>query len=500
MPAIPEIDDYSEDTPSDEELRRRAIPVDTPPVQPEVQANPIPVGSTEDLESRGLESRMSARPIPMPTAQVPPQAGSLDDLDRADQRYENPRSAPIQTGVASLWTKAENIHNPVLRVLGEIGAGGARALDTIGSIAAPGITARIPGSTLNEQVKQHQQAAQEKEQAGVGLEKAQTHHAEAEANSIEHPQAKPDKPQTSDQVEAGLISEDIDKGVDPNKDPRVQQVADTITARQKEPTGPKVGPLSSDQATQRNSIWNPILAKNHLPTDVFTEGMTDAEAQELAGQLNNATGKTQAGVKIDMGSGTQGNARSDKSYALQSKRLDDVRKPLEQTQQRLGRLNDTLAQKSPQADALIGPELLTIMAGGQGSGLRMNEAEIARVVGGRSAWENLKASLQHWSTNPDDARSITDDQDNQIRKLVSTVQGKLVAKQKITDEAEQALLESDDPKAHRQIVSDARKKLDAIDAGQKTMSQPALEQAAKDHKVSVDEARKQAEAQGYVIQ
>jgi len=34
----------------------------------------------------------------------------------------------------------------------------------------------------------------------------------------------------------------------------------------------------------------------------------------------------------------------------------------------LGRLQDTLDQQSPQADALIAPELLTVMAGGQGSG------------------------------------------------------------------------------------------------------------------------------------
>jgi hypothetical protein len=62
---------------------------------------------------------------------------------------------------------------------------------------------------------------------------------------------------------------------------------------------------------------------------------------------------------------------------------------------RFGRLRDTLNQKSPQADALVAPELLTVIAGGQGSGLRMNEAEIARSVGGRSHLEDLKAALNN---------------------------------------------------------------------------------------------------------
>jgi hypothetical protein len=132
----------------------------------------------------------------------------------------------------------------------------------------------------------------------------------------------------------------------------------------------------------------------------------------------------------------------------------------------MGRLQETLAQKTPQADALVAPELLTIMAGGAGSGLRMNEAEISRVVGGRSVWEDLKGKLQHWSTNPDDARSITPDQDRQIRALVEAVHGKLLRKQGILDQAEQDLIDADNVQSHRQILSKARRDIDAVDAPQ----------------------------------
>lgn len=157
--------------------------------------------------------------------------------------------------------------------------------------------------------------------------------------------------------------------------------------------------------------------------------------------------------------------RSDKSYQYNQNRLDKVRKPIDDTVARFSRLQETLNQHSPQADALVAPELLTVMAGGQGSGLRMNEAEIARIVGGRSAWENLKAKIQHWSLNPDEARSITADQDRQIRALVDAVGKKLSMKQSILESAQRNLLASDDPKEHRQIMADAQRQLDTMDAG-----------------------------------
>ena len=95
----------------------------------------------------------------------------------------------------------------------------------------------------------------------------------------------------------------------------------------------------------------------------------------------------------------------------------------------------------------------------------MNEAEIERIVGGRSAWQNLQAAIQHWSTNPDDARSITADQDKQIRALVGVVGQKITAKQKIIEDAESALLDAQSVEGHRRVLADMQNKLNAIDAG-----------------------------------
>src|SRR5206468_8059601 len=94
-------------------------------------------------------------------------------------------------------------------------------------------------------------------------------------------------------------------------------------------------------------------------------------------------------------------------------------KPVNERAERIGRLADTLNQGTTQAYALLAPELLTVMAGGQGSGLRMNEAEISRIIGGKSKWEQLRGRLQEWSTDPTKASNITPEQVRQIRGLVT---------------------------------------------------------------------------------
>lgn len=160
----------------------------------------------------------------------------------------------------------------------------------------------------------------------------------------------------------------------------------------------------------------------------------------------------------------QSSGRSDRSYQFTSGQLDKAQTPIDLTVSRLGRLEDTINENTPQADALVAPELLTVMAGGQGSGLRMNEAEIARIVGGRSNWETLKASVNKWNLDPATAVSITPAQRQQVRSLFRAVQKKLLAKQSALNDARQRLIYSDDPTEHRRILANTRQSLSDIDA------------------------------------
>jgi hypothetical protein len=254
----------------------------------------------------------------------------------------------------------------------------------------------------------------------------------------------------------------------------VQQVADSFIAQ-----SPKMQELLNAQKVAEIRAEKPTEA-----TLAVDAAKGDPAAQAALGVLQNQKGQVTPALKFQEEQATKraqftqsqenqraqlaqqnrGSQRDDRSYQFTSKQLDDVSKPVSEAVARLGRLQDTLAQNTPQADALVAPELLTVMAGGQGSGLRMNEAEISRIVGGRSNWETLKAAINKWSLDPSKANSITPAQRQQIRSLVGVVANKLQAKRQILDDARQNLINSTSPDDHRRIMFDTRQKLTAIDS------------------------------------
>lgn len=167
---------------------------------------------------------------------------------------------------------------------------------------------------------------------------------------------------------------------------------------------------------------------------------------------------------------TRLDTRADKSYQFNSAELERTAKPLTDQAERFGRLVETVNQRTPQADALIAPELLTVMAGGQGSGLRMNEAEIARIVGGRTAYESLKATLNKYSLDPSKGLSVTDAQREQIKALVGTMRDRIASKASALNEARQALIDADSVEEQRRVM--ARLKATLNDVGVGTSSAP----------------------------
>ncbi len=208
----------------------------------------------------------------------------------------------------------------------------------------------------------------------------------------------------------------------------------------------------------------------------FTEGLAAQTADKQAGRDAAAAMETQrqsdkqenirlaASMRAPKDTSTADANLTNRSYQFHRTALDKLAQPLEQQQQRMSRLIETVNQGSPQADALVAPELLAVMAGGTGSGLRINEAEISRVIGGRSQWENLKATLQQWSTDPTQANSITPEQRKQIRDLIGAVQAKSDAALGVVNDAGDQLVGAD-VTGHRTILADARKKLQGVAAG-----------------------------------
>jgi hypothetical protein len=252
------------------------------------------------------------------------------------------------------------------------------------------------------------------------------------------------------------------RGAEPQASPESLDQAITQAAQKAQASGrdPNADPLVKQLLGVKNTGKDQQKPDN--PEQQFTDefqrtypGSTIQQAQRAYVQNQHVTDPT-----------ARNDTRADKSYQFNVGELNTLGKPITDRVSRLSTLQDTINQSNPQSDALIAPELLTVMAGGQGSGLRMNEAEISRIVGGRTAWESIKAAANKWQTDPRKGLSITPAQRGQIRALMQAVYGKLQQKQSILDQAQEDLINTDDPKEHRRIVAGARQKMTTIDQGQ----------------------------------
>lgn len=208
--------------------------------------------------------------------------------------------------------------------------------------------------------------------------------------------------------------------------------------------------IAQDQRTQPLNTDKGVVAFNP---------MTQAVSPVVG-----ADGKTlmpyQAPSRLD--TGARDAAREDRSYQFHSRELDTLEKPVTEALSRSSRLIETLDNGSPVALAAAIPEFLTVMSGGAGSGLRMTEAEMKRIVGGRSVWEELTAAASRFSTNPQQY-PLTAGQVGSIRKMAESVTAKLVQKQEAINQARGIMGTSGNVVEHRNALNNMRMRFQAID-------------------------------------
>ncbi len=118
------------------------------------------------------------------------------------------------------------------------------------------------------------------------------------------------------------------------------------------------------------------------------------------------------------------------SYKTHLLEMDKRAKPIDESAGRFARLRDTLSQGTAQADALVAPELMTVMAGGIGSGVRITNAEIDRVHGGRPMIADIQAKIRKWlGTDQKSAINFGTEERQAINDLMNIVGTKLDEKQ-----------------------------------------------------------------------
>lgn len=188
----------------DEQLRRNALAMRASviPQQPTSAAGPViaPPSVAQGVNLPGVGPAADANTSPGDSARV---RGLSQDEAQLSQLKNAPRFMGAQSGIASLKPQS---------TLGKVGKGILGGLDVIGSTLAPGLTARIPGTSMHHALLENQAAgnvASDVAQAQKGAEteeaKARSHQAEASAQATENAQ-----PAMDEQAFAELIKQGID--------------------------------------------------------------------------------------------------------------------------------------------------------------------------------------------------------------------------------------------------------------------------------------------------
>lgn len=241
---------------------------------------------------------------------------------------------------------------------------------------------------------------------------------------------------------------------------KIKQIIDGFKSPQQQTADTGASRLALDKPTLEANAKIQTAVANNLSPQGLTPGQQQQGAQ--ADRQAQLAAQRLALEQRRLNKPDNDTGRMDRSYTQANSSLESIRKPLADQMERFGRLAETVNQSTPQADALIAPELLTVMAGGAGSGLRMNEAEISRIIGGRSNFEGLKAAVNKWQLDPSKALSVTPAQRQQIRDLMGAVQKRTDAKLSLVNQASQALIDAPDVDTQRRIIADTRKKLDEV--------------------------------------
>jgi len=332
----------------------------------------------------------------------------------------------VQSGGARLWQAAGNVQNPVLRALAKTGAGIARVADVGAEALAPRAASVIPGS--EENTKEQNKANEEKFEKRTQLADQQ--------------QATAQKPEVAE--EQGEL-----KG-------KLQAERDADVANRQDKTLSDEDKRAADRAAESDKAR------------IQSEAAATTRQQEQFGQQEKLEQQREAAAeqRVQQGLPAKDEAANDRGYQFNSTQLEKIRTPIDALSTRMSTLTQNTNFHTPQADALLAPEILSVVAGGSGSGLRMNQAELDRIMGGATKWTQLQTALNKWSTDPQHA-TFTDEQRNQMRQIVGAIQSKVTAQQTILEDGEQKLIDAKDRTEQRQVVANTRKLIDAVNNGKK---------------------------------
>jgi hypothetical protein len=213
-------------------------------------------------------------------------------------------------------------------------------------------------------------------------------------------------------------------------------------------------PLTKETADALNANYN-TLAKQYkaIPADQFHEGMTSAEATQIKAAMLGAIAGTQKGQTITINQGKAADAKAAKQDAATQKSANDVHKRLTTGFDKLVAQSDALDQAISEIGGNApGQAVGTIksivgLAGGQGSGVRITQAELDSLVKARG----LADSFGGWVSGLSGTGKMDAHQVQQIKDILHEAKAKADEKRQTYFDSLKDLGGATSPTAVREI-------------------------------------------------
>lgn len=204
-------------------------------------------------------------------------------------------------------------------------------------------------------------------------------------------------------------------------------------------TGPKPAAetKAGDDLAIEKIFYDKHIAAGESPTDAKLHARDDFNKQ--AGQQ----AMSRVNVTVDAGN-KRAEAGSTRTQTFQVKQkfrsdLQAAQTKLQPDLERVDRAMKVLNSPNFLSDAIAAPEVLQIMAGGMGSGLRMTDAELSRVNDAQSKLDKLRGQIAKYGVG--DGVTIQAEMRKNMLTLVTTVQK---ARERLAKTQEDALKDLDD--------------------------------------------------------
>lgn len=194
------------------------------------------------------------------------------------------------------------------------------------------------------------------------------------------------------------------------------------------------------------------------PVDVTTTG---PDGKPLHVFVTPTPGMSIPGYQAPKDTSEQDLTRSLAGAKDATSQIDALRKPVDDMAGKIGDLKDIVNQGTGVADAVIAPKLLSVIAGGQGSGVRVTKSEINQVMGGRS----LPGGVEAFLTKVAKGESVTPTQRQQMLDLAGLYERKLGDRIKTIRQAQSDVDAAKDIGTQRSIVNKLKSDMEDISLG-----------------------------------